>query len=57
MNNESIGYGFIAFGVIWFFVSVIAGGMTEYKTTWRDWPWQIVFAIPILLLGAAIVWR
>lgn len=57
MISTIIGWFFIIASAVWVFGCILASGMAEYRTTWRDVsPW--VFAsVPTVLLGVAIVWR
>lgn len=53
----AIGWIFIAAGIVWAVACVLAGGMTEYRATWRDIsPW-IFLSVPSLLIGIGFVGR
>lgn len=57
MVATAIGIFFIALGTLWALAAYMVGGMTEYRATWQDVPWQIVFSVPLVLVGIAIVLR
>lgn len=57
MLSTSIGVLFIICGVLWGIGGWLAGGMTEYRSTWRDTPEWTLWAVSIVMLGVALVWR
>ena len=57
MLASIIGWAFIVFGTIWALGAFMVGGMTEYRAGWSDIPPEILWSVPAIAIGVAIVWR